>query len=111
MFSKPSFKNFFGPEIRKNIVNRYGEYQVREQDVITEGVYYAVDMCIEFQRKSEGLLTHDWVEHISKEVYSAINQYVFDLNISQEEFVQRVYVHTANLSNAKTLVDRYYNRI
>lgn len=29
---------------------------------------YSCDMCLEFQRKSDGLLTSDWIEHITREV-------------------------------------------
>ena len=33
---------------------------------------YSCDMCLEFQRKSDGLLTSDWIEHITKEAGEAL---------------------------------------
>ncbi len=109
MFPKPAYKDYFGPEIRQNLINRYGSHATESQ-VVDAGYYYSLDMCIEFQRKSEGLLSVDWIRHISSEVYAAINEYVFELEMSKDDFISRVIVGMGDQQRAQREVNRYYNR-
>ena len=72
---------------------------------------YAIDMCLEFQRQSGGLLTVDWIGHISKEVYSALCEYIFDIQMPKEEFVTQILLEMRNPLQAQKTMNTYYNRI
>ena len=109
-FAKPSYKDLFGPEIKDNLIKRFGN-GVSEQDAVREGYYYALDMCVEFQYKSEGLLTEDWIEHISHEVYVAIEEYLFELSISEKDFILLVSSAIRDFNQVKIDVNTYYNRL
>ena len=75
---------------------------------------YACDMCLEFQRKSDGLLTSDWVEHITKEVGEALKIILprdfndADIHVTIDKVQQLMRFPATNLQEE---VDRYYNRI
>lgn len=71
---KPRFRDLFVTDIRRNLlrVSNGGETQLYRHHLLTECVWYSCDMCLEFQRKSDGLLTSDWIEHIVTEVGAAI---------------------------------------
>ena len=75
---------------------------------------YACDMCLEFQRKSDGLLTSDWVEHITKEVGEALKIILprdfndADNHVTLDKVQQLMRFPAANLQEE---IDRYYNRI
>ena len=63
---KPRFRDFFENDIMHNIRSRTNGFTLPlyRADLIRECVMYAVDMCIVFQKKSNGLLSDDWIEHI-----------------------------------------------
>ena len=75
---------------------------------------YSCDMCLEFQRKSDGLLTSDWIEHITKEVGESIKIILpKDFNdtashVAIDKVQQLMRFPAINLQEE---VDRYYNRI
>ena len=75
---------------------------------------YSCDMCLEFQRKSDGLLTSDWVEHITKEVGEALKIILprdfndADIHVAIDKVQQLMRLPATNLQEE---VDRYYNRI
>lgn len=75
---------------------------------------YSCDMCLEFQRKSDGLLTSDWIEHITKEVGEAIKSILprdvcdSDIEIVVNKVQQLMRFPSSNLQEE---VDKYYNRI
>lgn len=104
------FKNSFGPEIRNNLMRRFGD-QFSQNEVIFEGKMYALDMCLEFQQQSGGLLTADWIGHISKEVYLALCEYICDIQMPKEDFVTQILIDMQNPLQAQELVNSYYNRI
>ena len=74
---------------------------------------YSCDMCIEFQRKSDGLLTSDWIEHITKEVGEAIKTILSrdfndeDIRVAAEKVQQLMRSPATDLQRE---VDNYYNR-
>ena len=82
--------------------------------IITECVMYSCDMCLEFQRKSDGLLTSDWIEHITKEAGEALKIILprdfndTDIRIAIDKVQQLMRFPATNLQEE---VDRYYNRI
>lgn len=75
---------------------------------------YSCDMCLEFQRKSDGLLTSDWVEHITKEVGEALKIILprdfndADIHVAIDRLQHLMRFPATNLQEE---VDRYYNRI
>ena len=111
MFAKTPFKDYFGPELRQNLIQRFGGLRISQEDAILEGKMYAIDMCLEFQRQSGGLLSIEWVLHISSEVYNALNEYVFDIHISKGEFSSSIMPAFKNPETAQQSVNTYYNRI
>ena len=75
---------------------------------------YSCDMCLEFQHKSDGLLTSDWIEHITKEAGEALTIILprdfndTDIRIAIDKVQQLMRFPATNLQEE---VDRYYNRI
>lgn len=71
-------------------------------------------MCLEFQRKSDGLLTSDWIEHITKEVGEALRSILprdfndTEISIAVDKVQQLMRFPATNLQEE---IDRYYNRI
>lgn len=111
VFAKTPFKDYFGPELRQNLIQRFGGLRISQEDAILEGKMYAIDMYLEFQRQSGGLLSIEWVLHISSEVYNALNEYVFDIHISKGEFSSSIMPAFENPETAQQSVNTYYNRI
>ena len=112
---KPRFRDFFETDIMHNIRSRSNNFSipVNETDLIEECVMYAVDMCIEFQKKSDGLLTDDWIDHISSEVCSVFRKnFPSDFGIKEindAKFRIKVLMQTPSQASAKVSI--YYNRI
>lgn len=113
---KPRFRDSFRQDLINNLMNRsnQGTTQLYKHHVITECVMYSCDMCLEFQRKSDGLLTSDWIEHITKEVGESIKSILpHDFNDSD---IQLAISKVQHLMRYPTIslqeeIDRYYNRI
>ena len=111
---KPRFRDFFETDIMHNIRSRTNDFSIPfyEADMITECVMYAVDMCIEFQRKSDGLLSDDWIDHISSEVCSVFRKnYPADFGINETNDANikvEILLHTP--ASALKQVNEYYNR-
>lgn len=112
---KPRFRDHFRQDLINNLTNRsnQGTIQLYKHHVVTECVMYSCDMCLEFQRKSEGLLTSDWIEHITREVGEALKSILprdftdSDLSVAIDNVHQLMRLPGANLQNE---IDRYYNR-
>lgn len=113
---KPRFRDYFRQDLINNLMNRsnQGIIQLYKHHVITECVMYSCDMCLEFQRKSDGLLTSDWIEHITKEVGESIKITLprdcndADIHVAIDKVQQLMRFPATNLQEE---VDRYYNRI
>jgi len=60
---KPRFCNNFRQDLINNLMNRSNQGTIRlyKHHIITECVMYSCDMCLEFQRKSYGLFSSDWI--------------------------------------------------
>ena len=71
---KPQFRDHFRQDLIKNLmrISNQGTIQLYKHHIMTECVMYASEMCLEFQKKSDGLLTSDWIEHITRETGEAI---------------------------------------
>lgn len=112
---KPRFRDHFRQDLINNLTNRsnQGTIQLYKHHVITECVMYSCDMCLEFQRKSDGLLTSDWIEHITKEVGEALKSILprdftdSDISVAIDNVHQLMSLPGANLQNE---IDKYYNR-
>ena len=113
---KPRFRDNFRQDLINNLMNRsnQGTIQLYKHHIITECVMYSCDMCLEFQRKSDGLLTSDWIEHITREVGEAMRS-IFSKDFNDSDIqaaidkVQQLMRFPA--TNLQEEVDRYYNRI
>ena len=113
--SKPRFRDYFRQDLINNLTNRsnQGTIQLYKHHVITECVMYSCDMCLEFQRKSEGLLTSDWIEHITREVGEALKSILprdftdSDIRVAIDNVHELMRLPGANLQNE---IDKYYNR-
>lgn len=113
---KPRFRDAFVTDLRGNLL-RYsngGTTRLSHHHLMSECVWYSCDMCLEFQRQSDGLLTSDWIEHIVTEVSAAIAM------IHPREFgdadkhaaIQKVKeLMKRPAPNLQKEVDKYYNRI
>lgn len=112
---KPRFREHFRQDLFNNLMNRsnLGTIQLYKHHIITECVMYSCDMCLEFQRKSDSLLTSDWIEHIIKEVGEAIKTILprdfndEDIHIATEKVQQLMRFPATDLQRE---VDNYYNR-
>ena len=112
---KPRFRDFFETDIMHNIRYRFDDFSIPlcKNDLRKECVMYAVDMCIEFQKKSDGLLSDDWIDHISSEVCSVFRKnFPTDFGITEvNDAKSRIRVLMQTPSQASTEVSIYYNRI
>ena len=112
---KPKFRDFFETDIMHNIRSRSNDFSIPfyRGDLIKECVMYAVDMCIEFQKKSDGLLTDDWIDHISSEVCSVFcKNFPSDFGINEvNDAKSQIRVLMQTPTQASTEVSIYYNRI
>ena len=113
---KPRCRDYFRQDLINNLMNRSKQatIQLYKHHIITEWVMYSCDMCLEFQRKSDGLLTSDWIEHITKEVGESIKIILpkdfndTDIHVAIDKVQQLMRFPAINLQEE---VDRYYNRI
>ena len=112
---KPRFREHFRQDLINNLMTRskQGTIQLYKHHIVTECIMYSCDMCIEFQRKSDGLLTSDWIEHITKEVGEAIKTILSrdfndeDIRVAAEKVQQLMRSPATDLQRE---VDNYYNR-
>lgn len=112
---KPRFREYFRQDLINNLMNQsnQGTIQLCKQHIATECVMYSCDMCLEFQRKSDGLLTSDWIEHITKEVGEAIKSILprdysdSDITTAVDKVQQLMRLPSTNLQEE---IDRYYHR-
>ena len=73
---KPKFRDAFEAEILGNLTRRYGSISNADADALEkECLYYATDMCLEFQAKSGGFLPKDWRDHIFNEVCAVFDKH------------------------------------
>lgn len=113
---KPRFRDSFVSDIRRNLlrISNGGTTQLYRHHLMTECVWYSCDMCLEFQRKSDGLLTSDWIEHIVTEVSAAITMILprdfgdADNQVAIRKVKELMRFPAANLQEE---IDKYYNRI
>lgn len=113
---KPRFREQFKHDLVNNLNNRsnHGTTQLFKHHIITECVMYSCDMCLEFQRQSDGLLTSDWIEHITREVGEALRMILprdfmsADIQISIDKVQELMRFPANELQNE---IDKYYNRI
>lgn len=112
---KPRFREHFRQDLINNLMNRsnQGTIQLYKYHIVTECVMYSCDMCLEFQRKSDGLLTSDWIEHITNEVGEAIKTILprdfndEDISVATEKVQHLMRFPATDLQQE---VDNYYNR-
>lgn len=112
--SKPSFRQLFEIDIIRNLKFRIKKYSkpLYTGDLMRECIMYATDMCIEFQQKSGGLLSADWVDHITIEA-CAVFKKLFPNNfgnIQESEAKIKVAKLLHTPSSALKQVNEYYNR-
>lgn len=119
---KPKYKDYFIQDLQKIIVDRetIGE-------AVKEAIMYSCDMCLEFDRKSFGLLTRSETQHIVSEVCDAIEELITKFDFSNEIFIEgsvtefdmsnRVFVMDrvmvlmySNKQELKIAVDKHYKR-
>lgn len=112
---KPNYRNVFKQVLNNRLIRMSENYsgQQLQQLIIQECIMFSCDMCLEFQRKSDGLLTIDYLEHIVTETIEAI-RLVLPQSLSRQdnqmaiEIVKSLMQQPGNLLQAK--VDKYYNR-
>ena len=112
---KPQFRQYFETDIVNNLRVRSNDFvtQLYLIDIINECVMYSCDMCLEFDKKSDGLLTQDWIEHITYEVCAVFFKY-FPHDFTEQNrtnAIRQVIRLMDNPVQARSEVDRYYNRI
>lgn len=112
---KPQFRQFFETDIINNLKAHSNGFtsQLYLIDIMNECVMYACDMCLEFNKKSDGLLTQDWIEHITNEVCAVFFKYC-SRDFTEQNRLDAVDQVTAMMRNpiaARSKVDMYYNRI
>lgn len=111
---KPRFRDSFAVDILQNLLrlSNNGKTQLYRHHLMTECVWYACDMCLEFQRKSDGSLTTEWIEHIVAEVSEAITMIVAnDFGETDKQMaIQKVKdLMRLPASHLQEKVDKYYS--
>lgn len=112
---KPQFRQYFETDIINNLKARSNGFtsQLYMIDIMNECVMYACDMCLEFNKKSDGLLSQDWIEHITNEVCAVFFKFC-QRDFTEQNRIDAVSQVTRLMINpvsARTKVDIYYNRI
>lgn len=113
---KPRFRDFFKQDLTRNllILSDNATIQLFKHHIMTECIMYSCEMCLEFQRKSDGLLTKDWIEHIVSEVCAAMKSILprdffdEDVPIVTDKVTELMQNPSASLQRE---IDHYYNRI
>jgi hypothetical protein len=108
---KPKYKDYFKEDLAKNLNNSTRQLYI--QDIEKEAIMYSCDICIEFDKKSDGLLTKDWKEHIASEVCDSIEELVREFQISNRKIVVTSVLTKMADSNKRNIireVDVYYGR-
>lgn len=114
-FPKPQFRQFFKTDLMNNLrsySNGLSE-QLTLVTIMEECVMYSCDMCLEFQTQSDGLLTPDWIEHITNEVYIALQE-LSPIKLSEKErwnAIDCVQTLMKQPFETRRKVDKYYHRI
>lgn len=74
---KPQFDHLFEQDMRDRLMylKQHRTTCNVEKILYDECMMYASDMCIEFQQKSGGLLTRDWICHLVSETNKVIDRY------------------------------------
>lgn len=112
---KPRFRDHFREDLINNLMNKshQGTVQLYKHHLVTECVMYSCDMCLEFQRQSDGLLTSDWISHITNEVGEAIKGIQpgdFDNSDIENAISQVQSLMRKPAYKLQEEVDEYYNR-
>ena len=112
-FNKPRFREMFKSDIAPRV--EYANTQNIAMSVSEwsyDCVMYSCDMCLEFQKQSDGLLTSDWIEHITKETCAVYRELVPGFGTAEEQdCIQKAKDLMRNQASTRITVDRYYNRI
>lgn len=111
---KPKWKSLFIQDLIKNLQEYSDNLTVRV--IEREAMMYSIDMCLEFDKNSDGLLTKDWIQHIVSEVCDAIEEIINAFNITNRQNVMNLVLEKMNntsisKSSVEREVDKYYNRI
>ena len=113
-YPKPRFREYFETDIVDIFRRRTNDYTTTLYlpDLIQEAVMYSCDMCIEFQDKSDGLLTSDWIKHIVNEVCAVFFKlFPNDFGDKQTQQVNEEVVSLMRSPNlVRQKVNSYYNR-
>lgn len=113
-FQKPRYRDSFKVDIMGNIQRRQNGLgrKMDLQELKEECIMYACDMCIEFYKQSDGLLTPDWITHIAKETCAVFVEEFTQFNTTQQLYcTAKILELTKNIPSAELEVKRYYNRI
>ena len=113
-FQKPLYRDSFKVDIMGNIQRRQNGLgrKMDLQELKEECIMYACDMCIEFYKQSDGLLTPDWITHIAKETCAVFVEEFTQFNTTQQLYcTAKILELTKNIPSAELEVKRYYNRI
>lgn len=113
-FPKPSFRDSFKVDVMGNIQrrqNRLGR-TMNLYELTEECIMYACDMCIEFYKQSDGLLTPDWITHIAKETCAVFTEGFVEFGTTQHLYCARKIIELMkDIPSTEMKVNRYYNRI
>lgn len=111
---KPRFRTFFETDIVRNLELLSDNFvkPLYINDLIKECEMYAVDMCIEFQQKSNGLLSSEWIDHITTEVCAVFEKlFPNKFGVTQvSDAIIKVTQLMRTPSSALKQVNEYYNR-
>lgn len=111
---KTNFREFFEIDIVANMElrSKSDSKSFKELELVQECVMYAVDMCIEFQQKSDGLLDIDWIEHITTETCAVFAKIFPDKFREPQKKQVKISVRQLMQMPATALkqVNYYYNR-
>ena len=113
-FPKPRYRDSFKVDIMGNIKRRQDRLGITMDlhQLSEECIMYACDMCIEFHKQSDGLLTPDWVTHIAKETIAVFVEEFAQFNTTQHLYCSlKIMELMKDIPSAELRVKKYYNRI
>ena len=113
-FPKPRYRDSFKVDIIGNIQRRQSRLGriMNLQELKEECIMYACDMCVEFHKQSDGLLTSDWITHIAKETIAVFREEFIEFDTTQHLYCAgKILENMRDIPSAETKVNNYYNRL
>lgn len=111
MNQKPIYKEHFKIDLGKNFSKMFNtpNKSVTVNDILNEAAMYSCDICLNFKEKSGGILSNDWIEHLTLQTCDAVQDLIKEITHEHKLKVLNVVKELLNNGTAQIKVKQYYN--